>query len=371
MSIKFKTLFETFYIKNLKISNRLVVAPMTRVSANADGSAGPLMKEYYQEFAKGGFGLMITEGLYTDQHYSQGYRNQPGIATTDQAETWREIIEGVHKNGAFIIAQLMHAGALSQYNSFANKTIGPSAVSPIGAQMSLYEGEGLYPTPAAMNEKDIARAISGFVNAAKHAKEVGFDGVEIHGANGYLLDQFLTSYTNTRDDSYGGSLTNRVRIYQEIIEAVRDAVGEQFIVGIRFSQKKVNDTEYVWEGGESAAEYIFSLVHECHADYIHTTEPMINKPAFKESVSLAALAKKYSCLPVIANGGVNDPDLAQIMISSGQADMIALGKMALANQDYPNLIKLGKPIKPFSFEMLTPRANLKCAKNYFASNQSR
>jgi len=357
-------LFKPSKIANISINNRLAVAPMTRVSAQRDGKVGPLMKEYYENYAKGGFGLIITEGLYTDQLHSQTYLKQPGIATSEQADSWQPIIAAAHLQGAVIIAQLMHAGALSQYNHFSKPSIAPSAVQPIGEQMSSYYGEGAYKVPQAMSEKDITEVIQGFVDAAIRAKNAGFDGVEIHGANGYLLDQFLTDYTNQRDDRYGGCLTNRLRIYKEILTAVRDSVGDTFIVGVRFSQKKVNDTQYVWPQGEEAAKSIFSMIKECGADYIHTTEPVLTHAAFGEGDSLASLAKKYSGLPVIANGGVNEPQLATDSLESGQADFVALGKVALSNQDWPNLVKNAGTIKKFNFSMLAPIANLESEQRF-------
>ena len=357
-------LFEPSKIAHTSISNRLAVAPLTRVSAQRDGTVGHLMKEYYENYAKGGFGLIITEGLYTDQLHSQAYLKQPGIATSLQADSWQPIIAAVHSKGAVFIAQLMHAGALSQYNHFSKPSIAPSAVQPIGEQMPAYYGEGDYKIPQAMSEKDIEKVIQGFVDAAIRAKNAGFDGVEIHGANGYLLDQFLTDYTNQRDDSYGGSLTNRLRIYKEILTAVRDSVGDNFIVGVRFSQKKVNDTQYVWPQGAEAAKSIFSMTKECGADYIHTTEPVLTNAAFGEGDSLASLAKKYSGLPIIANGGVNEPQLALDALESGQADFVALGRIALSNQDWPNLVSSAGAIKEFSFSMLSPIANLESAQRF-------
>src|SRR5690606_16240367 len=191
-------------IGNLKLANRLAVAPMTRVSATPDGTPTPEMADYYAEFTEGGFGLVITEGTYTDTVYSQGYLNQPGIVTDGQAAAWRGIVERVHAAGARIVLQLMHAGALSQGNRYRDDTAGPSAVPPLGEKMPEYGGHGPWPTPKAMSADDIDAAVRGFVSSAVRAREAGFDGVEVHAANGYLLDQFLTDYTNRREDAYGG-----------------------------------------------------------------------------------------------------------------------------------------------------------------------
>ncbi|OUS26948.1 NADH:flavin oxidoreductase [Gammaproteobacteria bacterium 45_16_T64] len=368
MSTKYSFLFETSVIGNLEIPNRLVVAPMTRVSAEKDGTVGPLMKDYYKAFAAGGFGLIITEGLYTDQLYSQAYLDQPGIATQEQALSWEPVIKEVHDRNSVIFAQLMHAGALSQFNRFVGITKGPSAVQPLGEQMPFYHGSGPYQVPKAMTQQDIDAVIKGFSEAAVLAKNAGFDGVEIHGANGYLLDQFLTGYTNKRDDLYGGSIEGRLCIYREVANAVRAAVGDEFVIGFRFSQKKVNDIEHVWEDGEDAAKQAFSLMRDCAVDYIHTAEPNINDAAFSGSAPLSELAKKYSGLPVIANGGVSAPETANVTLKNEQADFVALGKIALANQDWPAVVKAEGILNTFDFSMLSPIANLSSAKNYFSLN---
>lgn len=360
-------LFEPSKIGAVTVRNKLAVAPMSRVSALEDGVTGPLMKAYYEDYAQGGFGIIITEGLYTDEHYSQGYYKQPGIATNEQAASWQPILEAVHNQHAVIIAQLMHAGALSQHNRFTANTQAPSAVKPKGQQMSFYYGTGDYRLPEALTVDEIKKVVRGFVDSALNAKSAGFDGVEIHGANGYLLDQFLTDYTNQREDEYGGSLTNRLRIFKEIIEAVRTAVGDEFIVGVRVSQKKVNDTEHLWHDGEKAAEQIFSLIKDSGADYIHTAEPVASEPAFPGSASLASLAKKYSGLPIIANGGIQDSLQATNVLENAQADFVSLGKVALANPDWPNLLKKGERLKSFEFAMLAPIADLANAKSYFSS----
>jgi 2,4-dienoyl-CoA reductase-like NADH-dependent reductase (Old Yellow Enzyme family) len=369
MTGKNSVLFTATQIAHLKLSNKLAVAPMTRVSAQLDGTVGPLMKEYYEDFAKGGFGLVITEGLYTDELYSQAYYMQPGIVSKEQSESWKPVINSVHASGGKIIAQLMHAGALSQFNAYKEQSAAPSSVQPKGEQMPFYYGEGLYNEPLQMTQQDIKDAIMGFANSAVQAKSAGFDGVEIHGANGYLLDQFLTDYTNKRNDEYGGVIANRLRIYREIVEAVRAAVGTDFIIGVRFSQKKVNDSQHVWSEGEAGAEYIFGLMGECQVDYIHTTEPDLDKAAFNNGDSLSFLAKKYSGLPVISNGGVNEPDRATSMLDSEQADLISLGRVALANPDWPVVVKNSGTIKLLDFDMLAPIANLENATK-FLTNQT-
>jgi len=368
MKINEVNIFSPQKIGKLTLKNRLAVAPMTRVSAHEDGCAVPLMKDYYQSFAQGGFGLIITEGLYPDKHYSQGYKCQPGLTDETQAESWKPIIDAVHERGSLIIAQLMHAGALSQFNKYTECTAGPSAIKPLGQEMTFYYGKGEYAIPKAMNTEDINNVISGFVNAAKLAKFAGFDGVEIHGANGYLLDQFITVHTNERTDKYGGELVNRFRIYGEIITSIRKAVGNDFTVGIRFSQGKVNDFEYKWPAKSEDAKYTFESATKFGVDYIHTTEFIAKEPAFEEGFSLAELAKRHGNVPVIANGSIASENDAMQIIDSNQADLVSVGKMALANPDWPNAIKNEQELQEFSFDMFDPIADLKTANAFLAKN---
>ena len=178
------------------MNNRFIVAPMTRITATDDSSATTTMRDYYERFAKGGFGAVITEGIYTDELYSQGYLNQPGLTNNNHVETWKNVVSAVHEHDTAIIAQLMHAGGQSQGNAYTDETVAPSAIPPKGEQLGFYGGSGTFDVPRALTLDEIEEVRHSFVQAARLAKEAGFDGVEIHGANGYLLDQFLTDYLN-------------------------------------------------------------------------------------------------------------------------------------------------------------------------------
>ncbi|MDC3418323.1 NADH:flavin oxidoreductase [Aquibacillus salsiterrae] len=356
-----ETLFSKIKIGNVTIDNRIGLAPMTRTSATATGLATENMAQYYANFARGGFGLVITEGTYTDEAYSQGYLNQPGIATKEQTEAWKKVVKAVHQEGSKIVLQLMHAGALSQGNRFKEQSIGPSAIKPKGEKLSFYGGEGEFSTPKEMTEEDISQVIQGFVTSAKNAKEAGFDGVEIHGANGYILDQFLTDYTNERQDQYGGSTENRMRLLIEVVQAVREAVGQDYPVGIRIGQAKVNDPDHKWKNGEADAEIIFSQLGEANVDYIHIPEPKATEPAFGESgPTLVELVKKYGNTIAIANGSLEDPQLAKNLLAEGKADIVTIGKGALSNQDWPKKVLNGQDLSEFDFKkFLLPKATLK------------
>ncbi|WMD19947.1 NADH:flavin oxidoreductase [Achromobacter seleniivolatilans] len=345
--------------RELSLSNRLAVAPMTRVSATAGGHATKQMADYYEAYAAGGFGLVITEGIYTDKAFAQGYLFQPGLADDAQRDAWRTVVDRVHKHGGRVVAQLMHAGALSQGNPYRATTKGPSAVLPAGQQMAFYRGQGPYQMPEAMTADDISEVINGFAQAARRAQEAGFDGVEIHGANGYLLDQFLTAHTNLRQDRYGGSLDNRLRLTADVIDAVRRATSANFAVGVRCSQGKVNDFTHKWEGGEADAAQIFGLLGALPIDYLHTTEFEAWSAAFgKGGPSLAALARKHVAVPVLANGSLHDAMQAAGMIERQEADFVSLGRGALTHADWPDRLRAGEAHETFDRGLLAPIADL-------------
>jgi 2,4-dienoyl-CoA reductase-like NADH-dependent reductase (Old Yellow Enzyme family) len=353
-------LFQPIRLGEIELGNRLVVAPMTRISATVDGLATERMARYYARFAAGGFGLVITEGTYTDRAFAQGYRGQPGITDTDQALAWRAVVGAVHGAGGRIIAQLMHAGALSYANRFRDETVGPSQIQPRGKQLPQYLGTGCHRTPRAMTEPEIDEAIDGFAQSARRAVEVaGFDGIEIHGANGYLLDQFLTSHTNVRSGRWGSSVENRTRISVEIAAAVRAAVGPRVPIGIRISQAKVNDAAHRWAGADEALA-IFGQLARAPLDFIHVTEPEAWRPAFDAgSESLLSYARRAAPrLRLIANGGLHEPRRAVEILRQG-AELISLGRGALTNPDWPSRVAQSRAPLEFDSSILAPLADIK------------
>ncbi|MFF2555986.1 tRNA-dihydrouridine synthase [Nocardia sp. NPDC058058] len=362
---------EPFGLGSLPLRNRLAVAPMTRISATGQGVPTAQMAEYYREYALGGFGLIVTEGVYVDAVHSQSYLGQPGLVTVGQIDGWRAVTGAVHAAGGAIVAQLMHAGAISQGNSFGAETIGPSAVRPRGQMMVDYGGVGgEWDAPREMTAHDIDEVLDGFAAAAVNAREAGFDGVEIHGANGYLLDQFLTDYTNLRTDEYGGPVRNRIRLTAQVLEAVREAVGD-FPVGVRLSQTKVNDFGYRWPGGETDAWVIFAALRA--ASYLHIASEgrnFIETARFPNGVTITELAREVSGLPVIANGGMHDLTQAADVLTGGHADVLSLGRGALANPDLPQRISGSVELDDFDYEMLHPLATLECAAAWRAQRET-
>lgn len=345
-----------FRFAGIELRNRFAVAPMTRISATEDGRATPEMAEYYEAFAEGGFGLLITEGTYTDTAFSQGYLHQPGITDEAQAAAWRTVVDRVHAAGARIVLQLMHAGALAQGNRFRDWTAGPTAVRPLGEQLAKYRGHGRWPIPAEMTHCQIGEVTRGFAAAAVRAREAGFDGVEIHAANGYLLDQFLTPYTNLRNDEYGGGIEERLRLVREVISAARSAAGPGFPIGVRFSQGKINDPAWQWPGGSDGASAVFSAAAAAGADYLHLAGS--RRDWVPDEPTLAGLARKVTGLPVIANGGLHEDAVARRVLDEQHADVLAIGTGALANPDLPLRVAEGALRVPFDPQVLEPLATL-------------
>lgn len=346
------TLFDSFDLNGLTLDNRVGLAPMTRTSGTADGRATEEMARYYRNFAEGEFSLLITEGVYPTTE-GKGYDGQPGLATDAQAESWEQVVDAVHEADAPILAQLMHAGPLVQ--SEEGEGVAPSAVEPKGEQLPIYGGDGTFETPRELSADELDDVKAAFVASAERAAAAGFDGVEIHGANGYLLDTFLSRHLNDRDDAYGGSPEARARFPREVLDAVLDATPDEFVVGIRLSQTKVNDDEHRWTA-EEAETYLSTLDV---GDYVHVTDPDATTPAFEATdQTLPELAAERSDAPVVANGGLADAEDARAAVDSG-ADLVTHATGALANPDWPARVRAGDELEPFDFEKtLLPTAEI-------------
>ncbi|AFK17749.1 NADH:flavin oxidoreductase [Haloferax mediterranei ATCC 33500] len=356
-------LFDATTLNDLELDNRAGLAPMTRVSATADGRATEQMARYYAKFAEGGFSFLVTEGVYTDDTYSQGYLNQPGLVTEDHVEAWTQVTDAVHDFDTPIVAQLMHAGAQVQENPNveSDETIAPSAVQPDGEKSEAYGGSGEYAVPREATLDDLDAVREGFVESATNAVEAGFDGVEIHSANGYLLNEFLAADANQRDDEYGGAPEARVRFPAEVVSAVVEAVPDEFVVGVRVSQTKVTDDSYEWVEGVDAAAVFFEELSAAGADYVHTVDSDAAGPTFGEDgPSLAETAVEYVTdeTVVVANGGLGDPDAARAAVDSG-ADLVTLGTSALANPDWPARVAADADLDQFDpAAFLAPTASI-------------
>ncbi len=224
------TLFDPFTLSGLTLPNRVVMAPMTRVRATSDGRATRAMATYYSQRA--GAGLIITEGVQPSL-VGQSNPGTPGLYTPEQVDSWRPVTTAVHEAGGRIFAQLMHGGRVSHPDTTGLQPVGPSAVAAVG-EMFTPAGPRPAPVPRALATHEVPEQAASYVEAARHAIDAGFDGVELHGANGYLISQFLSTQANLRTDGYGGPIANRIRFAVEVAEATVAAVGSAR-TGIRLS----------------------------------------------------------------------------------------------------------------------------------------
>jgi 2,4-dienoyl-CoA reductase-like NADH-dependent reductase (Old Yellow Enzyme family) len=360
--------FDRVHLANHDLPSRFVVAPMTRLSATAQGVPTDEMGHYYEAFAKGGFAAIITEGVYTDTVASICSHHQPGIVTEEQVQAWQSITQRIKRFSTVFICQLMHAGGLSQV---LTHTLAPSAIKPLGQKLTSVDGMGDFPVPTAMSQTDINAVIAGYVIAAQNAVRAGFDGIELHAANGYLPDQFLTAYSNNRTDQYGGSVTNRFRFIAEVLVAIRTAVPADFIVGLRLSEGKVNNLAYRWEEGAEMAEAVFAEVKIAAPDYLHMAAEgggWQRECLYADGRSSTSIARQLLDCPVIANGGLHDLTLADSILQDGHGDLLAIGRYAIANPDFPAKVKRGKLLVPFQSGMIKPTVTLANTRQFLAQH---
>ena len=335
-------MFQSFTSPSLQLKNRVVMAPLTRSRAVERNTPNELMARYYAQRA--GAGLIVTEGTSPSPD-GLGYARIPGLFNAEQAAGWKRITDAVHAQGAKIFVQLMHTGRVAhQANLPAGaKVVGPTAAPLAGEIFTDTQGMQPHGTPRAMTVADIGQAIGEYVHAARLAVEAGFDGVELHAANGYLLEQFLNANVNTRDDAYGGSADRRNRFVLEVARAVVAAIGAAR-VGIRVSPYGVFNGTGAFDGVD--AQYL-ALARELGAlqlAYLHLVDhSALGAPqlpaAFKAQLR-SAFGGSF-----IASGGL-DRDSAEQVLKDGRGDLVAFGRAWLANPDLIERMKAGLPLNP-------------------------
>jgi N-ethylmaleimide reductase len=327
-------LLSNVQVGNLSLKNRMVMAPMTRSRAGDGDVATPLMAEYYSQRASAG--LIVTEGSQVSAQ-GKGYLRTPGIFTPQQVAGWRQVTEAVHAQGGQIYLQLWHVGRLSHSLVQADGAL-PVAPSAIKADGEIYTAEGLkpYELPRALALDEIPGVIDDFRQAALNAKLAGFDGVEIHGANGYLIDQFLRDGTNQRTDAYGGSIENRARFLKEVVESVIEVFGASR-VGVRlspiFSYFSMSDSH-----PQATFDYTARMLSRYGLAYLHVVE------LGEGSFDFLELKRRFGG-PYIANGGYS-AERAGTAISQRTADLVAFGTPFLANPDLVERFRLGEALNP-------------------------
>jgi 2,4-dienoyl-CoA reductase-like NADH-dependent reductase (Old Yellow Enzyme family) len=358
---KTDALFAPFTIRNLNLANRIVMAPMTR-SFSPGGIPGPDVAHYYRHRAEGGVGLIVTEGTYMP-HPAAGFDARvPHLYGDAALSGWREVVNQVHAAGGKIFPQLWHVGMVygAQYGNPA------AGVRPVGPSGLKKPGE---PVGEPMSQADIDLAIDAYGIAAENAVRLGFDGIEIHAAHGYLIDQFFWEGTNQRTDGYGGDLVSRTRFAVEIIQEVRRRIGRDFPLALRFSQWKLQDFDAKLARTPAELEAFLRPLSDAGVDLFHCSTRRFWEPEFPGSnLNLAGWTKKLAGKPTITVGSVTLHDdfvksfgtneTASIMgidellerLQRGEFDLVAIGRSLIANPSWPAQVRSGGvgELQPFN-----------------------
>jgi N-ethylmaleimide reductase len=332
------TLFDSFKLGNLTLPNRLVMAPLTRNRALAGFVPSPLTVEYYGQRASAG--LLISEATQVSQQ-GQGYQDTPGIYSKEQVAGWRQVTDRVHERGGRIFLQAWHVGRIS-HTSLQPNGGAPVAPSAIRANTKTFVNNAFTEVsePRALELSEIPGIIDSYKRGAANAIEAGFDGVEVHGANGYLLDQFARDGTNKRTDAYGGSIENRARLMLEVSKAVVAEIGTER-TGIRISPvTPANDTTD--SNPQPLFDYIVDQLNALKLVYIHVIEGATGGPRDVTPFDYGSLRKRFKGA-YIANNGY-DFELATKKLAADAADLIAFGKPYIANPDLVERLKKGAPL---------------------------
>lgn len=350
------SLFQPVQFGNNMLSSRIVMAPMTR-RFSPDGIPGENVASYYRKRAENGVGLIITEGTAINHPAAVGSPDIPRFYGEDALKAWSNVVDEVHDAGGKIIPQLWHVGAARKAGSEPNSDSPP--VSPSGLTLKGRKNEKI----KALTNKEVLEMIDAYAEAALHAKQIGFDGIELHGAHGYLIDQFFWELTNKREDEYGGDLEKRTTFAAEIVRACRQEVGPDFPIVFRYSQWKGSDYEAKLATNSKELEQLLTPLVEAGVDIFHCSTRRIWEPEFIDedpSLNLAGWTKKITNKPTIAVGSVginrayrSDRDndnitieenlkLVDEKIKAGEFDYVAVGRALLADPEWAVKLKNGK-----------------------------
>lgn len=328
--------FSTVKIGALEIANRLVVAPMVTDYCNKDGTATERYMAYHEAKAKGGWGLIITEDYAVDPK-GKGYSNIPGLWNDDQIKGHTEFTQRIHRHGTKIIAQIYYCGRQTSHNVIGSQPVAPSPI-PCPAMQE---------TPHELTISEIQAIVEKYGDCALRAKKAGFDGVEVHGAHGYLIAEFMSPYANKRTDEYGGNLVNRMRFPLEILSNIKMKAGNDFPVTFRISGNELVPGGITVEDVKAIAVLLENAgIMALHVTAgVYKTVYAIVPPAAVQHgwiTDLAAEVKKVINIPVITVGRINHPLLAETILASGKADLVAMGRGSLADPELPNKAAAGK-----------------------------
>lgn len=333
-------LFSPLKVGAIDLKNRIVMAPLTRNRARAEDDAPFEMHvDYYAQRA--GAGLIVTEASQISPE-GKGYAWTPGIHSPSQIAGWKAVTDAVHARGGRIVLQMWHVGRIS-HTVLQPDGQAPVAPSAIGAQGKTFDGESFVETsePRALELSEIPRVIEDYRKAARNAIEAGFDGVEIHAANGYLIDQFLRDGANQRTDAYGGSIENRTRFMREVVEAVTEVWGADR-VGIRLSPFS-NANNIADSDPMPLFERAVDILNDFGLAYLHMVEGQTGGPrALEEGQSIEALRARFDGVYMANNG--YDREMAIETVESGKAELVAFGRPYIANPDLAERLLADAPL---------------------------
>ncbi|PJZ29912.1 alkene reductase [Leptospira kmetyi] len=344
-------LFQTARLGKLILQNRIVMAPLTRSRAIGN-IPNSWMAEYYSQRADAG--LIVTEATSPSPN-GLGYPRIPGIFNKAQAEGWKLVTDAVHRRNGKIFLQIMHTGRVGTTANLPEnaEVIAPSSIGLTGEMWTDAKGMQPYSIPREMNEVDIRNAIEEFVQGAKNAMEAGFDGIELHGANGYLIEQFLNPNSNRRDDSYGGSIENRNRFAVEVAEQVASAIGNER-TSIRLSPYGVfNEMSPFYDGVEEQYELLAKEFNRIGLAYIHLVDhSSMGAPEVSET-TVQTIRKEFKNILIFSGG--YDKTRAQSDLQNHKCDLIAFGRPFIANPDLVRRLKIDAPLaQPDESTFYTP-----------------
>jgi N-ethylmaleimide reductase len=331
------SLFSPTSLGPLTLKNRIVMAPMTRSRAVTDNTPNDLMAEYYSQRADAG--LIVTEGTSPSPN-GTGYARIPGIWSSAQVAGWKKVTDAVHKKGGHIFVQLMHTGRIGHPLNLpaGGQVLAPSALAADGQMYTDAQGMQPHPVPRAMTESDVQVAILEYVQAAKNAIAAGFDGVELHGANGYLLEQFISPVTNQRTDEWGGSIDNRLRFVLEVAKEVAAAIGGDR-VGIRLSPYGANGGMKPYPELDETYPTLVSRLALLGLQYVHLVDhSSMGAPTVPETLK-RALRQAWPRTFIVAGGF--DRASAETALREGKGDLVAFGRPFLANPDLVSRLEKG------------------------------
>ena len=331
------SLFDPIRIGDLSLPNRIVMAPLTRSRSGVERTPGPLVAQYYAQRASAG--LIISEATSVTP-LGVGYADTPGIWSDAQVEGWKLTTQAVHKAGGLIFLQLWHVGRISDPSFLGGQP--PVSASAIAAKgdVSLLRPKRPYPEPRALSLHEIAEVVEAYRKGAENAKRAGFDGVELHGANGYLLDQFLQDGSNRRTDAYGGPIENRARLMLDVVDAAISVFGAAR-VGLHIAPR--GDAHDMGDSDLAATfEYVARAMGERGLGFLMARER-------RAADSLGPQLKAAFGGVYIVNEGFT-AETAEAIVSSGEADAVAFGKLFISNPDLPARLKAQAPLSPWIAE---------------------